>query len=183
MTNAVFTVTTIDANGCTVSKTTNVYSEDDRCFVNGGVTKFKICHRTGNPNDPCHELCVAQSAVAAHLAHGDFMGSCTANCVAPPPPAARVITPPATNTYIASQLEVNVMPNPTTTVFNLIIKGKDASPVTVRVMDATGKVIQLFQKIGSSAALRLGNRWTNGTYFVEVMQGNERKVLKLIKAN
>jgi hypothetical protein len=73
------------------------------------------------------------------------------------------------------------MPNPSSAFFNVIIKGKDESPVTVRVMDIYGKVIQLNRNIGASSTLRLGDKWASGTYFVEVMQEAERKVLKVIK--
>jgi hypothetical protein len=94
-----------------------------------------------------------------------------------------LIAPPITSIAAVTALEAKVMPNPTTTVFNLVIKGKATEPVTVRVTDVYGNLVQLNQKIGSSATLRLGERWTNGTYFVEVIQGTERKLLKVIKAN
>jgi hypothetical protein len=29
----------------------------------------------------------------------------------------------------------------------------------------------------------LGERWTTGTYFAEVIQGDQRKVVKMIKVN
>ncbi|MCW3094059.1 MAG: Por secretion system C-terminal sorting protein, partial [Ferruginibacter sp.] len=182
--NAVFSITITDFYGCSVNKTTTVYSEDDRCFAgNSSIVKIKLCHKTGNPNDPCHELCVDQSAVAAHLAHGDFLGACTANCVAPPRPPASRAAIPLTTTNTARELLVNVMPNPTTTFFNVIIKGRDASPVTVRVMDVYGRLIQLHEKIGAFSTLQIGDKWPGGTYFVEVLQGGERKVIKVIKAN
>ena len=180
MANATISVTITDANGCTVTKTTFVSSEDARCFAgNSGNAKVKLCHMTGINNDKCHELCVAQSAVAAHLAHGDFLGSCTTTCIAPPITYSRVAIQP----LFAASLEVRVMPNPTPNFFNVVIKGTDAGPVTVRVMDVYGRVLQVHQKIGANATLRMGQNWTGGAYFVEVSQGNERKVVKVIKAN
>jgi hypothetical protein len=122
---------------------------------------------------------VDNDAVAEHLAHGDFLGKCTANCVAPATkPAAPVAAP-----IFASELTVKVMPNPTPNYFNVAITGKNNNPVTVRVMDIYGRVIQLDQKIAANATLRLGQKWAGGTYLVEVMQGEERKVVKVIKAN
>ena len=180
MANAVFTITITDAYGCTVIKTTNVNSEDARCFAgSSGNAKVKICHRTGISVDPCHELCVAESAVAAHLAHGDFVGKCTPGCVAPvSKPTAPIVTP-----VFASELTVKVMPNPTPNYFNVSITGKNNTPVTVRVMDIYGRLVQLDQKIGANSTLRLGQKWAGGTYLVEVIQGDERKVVKVIKAN
>src|SRR5690606_7920841 len=83
MSTGIFTATVTDANGCTKTYTTTIYAEDVRCFAgNSGNAKVKICHQT---NNGCHEICVDASAVAAHLAHGDFLGTCTSNCIAPPP--------------------------------------------------------------------------------------------------
>ena len=46
----------------------------------GGVTKVKICHiPPGNPAN-WHTITVGEPAVPAHLAHGDLLGSCFANC-------------------------------------------------------------------------------------------------------
>ena len=80
-------------------------------------------------------------------------------------------------------LMLRAYPNPSTSYFNLAITGSIDNPVTVRVFDVRGRVVQAVQKITPPATLRLGDRWTNGTYFVEVIQGNERKLLKVIKAN
>jgi Galactose binding lectin domain. len=64
-----YSVTITDANGCTktVSKTIDVVD------VEGSGNKIKICHN-GNT------IQVSQSAVAAHLAHGDNLGECENNC-------------------------------------------------------------------------------------------------------
>jgi hypothetical protein len=74
------------------------------------------------------------------------------------------------------------MPNPSPNYFNLNIKGKNATPVTVRVMDIYGRTIYLNEKIGAFETLRVGEKWINGAYLVEVMQSGERKVIKVIKA-
>ncbi|MBC7629330.1 MBG domain-containing protein, partial [Ferruginibacter sp.] len=150
--------------------------------VNGGgnIDKFRMKiwntstsaivydNNAGLDNNGTPTTAIAGGSIVIHNANGG---------------AARVVITPAPVSAAVTALEAKVMPNPTTSVFNLIIKGKAAEPVTVRVTDVYGNIIQLNQKIGSSATLRLGERWTNGTYFVEVMQGNERKLLKVIKAN
>jgi len=46
------------------------------CPTPGNPNKLVICHiPPGNP-DNSHEICVDDSAVPAHLAHGDFLGKC-----------------------------------------------------------------------------------------------------------
>ncbi|XZF12514.1 hypothetical protein ACTHGU_12035 [Chitinophagaceae bacterium MMS25-I14] len=50
--------------------------------------KVQICHiPPGNPEN-AHEICVGESAVQAHLAHGDRLGMCV---VTPPPPTPIVL--------------------------------------------------------------------------------------------
>jgi len=72
-----YTVTATDANGCVeVSAAVHVIVIDVHCGNSGD--KVLICHRPpGNPSNS-QTLCVAASAVPAHLAHGDFLGPCTA---------------------------------------------------------------------------------------------------------
>jgi YDG domain/HYR domain/MBG domain (YGX type)/Secretion system C-terminal sorting domain/Immunoglobulin I-set domain len=180
MQDAVITATITDANGCTTTCTTNIHAEDVRCFAgNSSIVKITLCHRTGSTSNPCVTICVDQNAVSEHLGHGDFLGKCTPGCIAPATrPVAAVIAP-----VFASELTVKVMPNPSPNYFNVAITGKNNTPVTVRVLDIYGRLMQLDQKIAANSTLRLGQKWTGGTYFVEVMQGEERKVVKVIKAN
>ena len=82
--DADITATITDANGCTTTCTTHIHAEDVRCFAgNSGISKVTICHQTGSSKNPCVTICVDQDAVAEHLAHGDFLGKCTADCKPP----------------------------------------------------------------------------------------------------
>ena len=95
-----------------------------------------------------------------------------------------IAAPKAALTVATSQaLMLKAYPNPTTSYFNLTITGSINNPVTVRVLDARGKVIQLVQKIALPSTLRLGDNWTNGLYIFEVIQGREIKMVKVVKAN
>ena len=50
-------------------------------------------------------------------------------------------------------------------------------------MDVNGKQLSTAQKAPNST-IKVGSvQWTNGIYFAEITQGNQRKVIKLIKAN
>jgi hypothetical protein len=181
MANATFTITVTDKNGCTISKTAKVASEDARCFAgNSGNSKVKLCHRTGNANDPCHELCVDGSAVAAHLAHGDFIGACTPGCIAPPVFAGRGNG--AGNIQSAeTKLSVKVIPNPTESFFAVMINSSRTEEVRVRITDLLGRVIEEKTGIVPNGVVQLGDKYHRGVYFAEVIQGKQRVITKLLK--
>jgi len=65
----------------------------------------------------------------------------------------------------------------------LVIKSSDKSAVTIRVCDVFGKIVENHQKISPDAVLQLGQGWAAGAYFVEVLQSDKRKVVKIIKTN
>ncbi len=83
-----------------------------------------------------------------------------------------------------TEMTVTVLPNPSRDYFTLNVKGKDLEKsVSVRILDINGKVLATY-KTGINTSLKVGDaRWANGTYFAEVIHGNERKVVRLIKAN
>ncbi len=74
MEDAVITATITDANGCVQKCTTPIFASDVRCAGN----KVKLCHKQGSHG--CRTICVDESAVANHLAHGDFLGECNYHC-------------------------------------------------------------------------------------------------------
>jgi hypothetical protein len=73
--------------------------------------------------------------------------------------------------------------NPSNGYFSLVINSSNPNPVAVRVMDISGRVIATHQKIASSGILRLGQDWSAGNYFAEVVQNEQKKVVKLVKTN
>jgi hypothetical protein len=83
---------------------------------------------------------------------------------------------------VEEQLTVKVMPNPSRQDFILDIKSDDLkTPVSVRIMDKLGNVISV-QKTIAGANLKVGGaRWVSGTYVAEIIQGNRRKLVRLVK--
>ncbi|MGZ5220636.1 MAG: T9SS type A sorting domain-containing protein, partial [Chitinophagaceae bacterium] len=79
--------------------------------------------------------------------------------------------------------EVIAIPNPSNTYFNVIISSNNENPVTVKVFDILGQVMDRYEKIASNSRLSIGHNWTSGYYFIEVMQDDKRKFLKVIKTN
>ena len=86
-------------------------------------------------------------------------------------------------TTLTEGLEIAAMPNPSTSNFNVIIKGSNKSPVQLRVTDMFGRLVEHYESVNSNTMVVIGQRLKGGTYFVEVIQGQQRKILKLIKVN
>jgi hypothetical protein len=75
------------------------------------------------------------------------------------------------------------MPNPSNSVFNLVIRGDNRNPVRVRIVDVLGRVIEQYEKVSANSTLQVGRRLAAGSYFVEVAQQDQRRFVKIIKVN
>lgn len=171
-----FTVMATNAYGCKAGGAITICVKDIRVTDKKGNKdnkKVYICHiPPGNPAN-AHTLEVSTNAVAAHLKHGDKLGTCNQVCGA----AAR----PAITSVEAELFEVQLAPNPSTDYFVLRLKSSDQqTPVSVRVVDALGRTISN-EKIGAATIYKFGETLANGSYFVEVTQGSERKLVRLVK--
>jgi hypothetical protein len=80
-----------------------------------------------------------------------------------------------------SSLNVKASPNPSTDQFTLVIESNSKEPVTLKIADVSGRMVSLKPGIAPNTTLKTGSELRNGVYFAEVMQGQERKVIKLIK--
>lgn len=166
-----YTVTITDANGCQASanKTVNVID------IRGGnkMDKVIICH---NSNSQFKTLVVDGNAVSTHLAHGDKLGNCNVQLS----PAGRKTFTKEVASF--NGLFVKVLPNPSAFDFTLMITVKSFTErITLSVVDIHGRVVE--QKIftATNQPLKIGNNYRSGIYFVEVIQGKEKSIIKLIK--
>jgi len=79
-------------------------------------------------------------------------------------------------------LQAEVMPNPSSTFFNLSIRGRNELPVTIKIMDMFGRVVERHERIAANTVLKVGSRWINGSYYAEIIQGDQRRIIKILKA-
>jgi hypothetical protein len=101
-------------------------------------------------------------------------------CDAPPPPLS-VVDDGGVKEAPALTLEVNVFPNPSTHVFNVQAKSTDMKTrVVLKVMDNLGRVMESHNMMPGETQ-PVGTRLKAGSYFIEVMQGNERVTKRVIK--
>lgn len=84
---------------------------------------------------------------------------------------------------LQAELLVSVNPNPATSVFNIAITSGDGeNQVAVRIFNLDGRLIS-DQKAAVNSILKVqSGGWKSGLYFVEVTQGSQRKVVRVIKA-
>jgi hypothetical protein len=135
-----YTVTVTDANGCTGTASKQVTVKDVNC--NNG--KVYMCHITGNSGH-VNTICIDNSAVETHLAAGCSLGECIGSR-----------TVPSTIETEATGFDAEVLPNPSSNYFKLVISTNDASPVSVRIMDILGRVIELKENIQMSESYKFG---------------------------
>jgi hypothetical protein len=79
-----------------------------------------------------------------------------------------------------SKMVVSVWPSPTLSSFSLIVSGKRTEVAEIRIYDITGRVLD-HKRTATGEIVRFGGTYTTGMYIVEVLQGPERKVIKVIK--
>jgi hypothetical protein len=197
MQDAVLTATITDAGGCVTTCSTTIHAEDVRCFSgNGGNTKISICHKTGNSNNPCVSMCVNESSLAEHLAHGDFLGTCTNDCM---PPVSFTEGPVNNNDKVEEKpveqnpsaiadekmlqqaaFNVKVLTNPSDNRFSLLVTGGNNEKIFVTVYDLSGKAVKQVEKNDHQLVV-FGDDLKSGYYMAVVRQGNNSKTVRLIK--
>jgi hypothetical protein len=177
-----YTVTITDATSCTFSDDVKVCVIDVRCGKN--LDKVQICHiPPGTPDKP-KTLCVAQSSVPAHLAHGDLLGACSAvsNCTDNKSILAETLPPSGNN----GTIELETYPNPFSETAHLTFTCSVGGNVTIKLIDHIGKetAILFEQKVESEVLYHVeieGSKLSKGLYFC-VLQHSDgtMKINKLI---
>jgi hypothetical protein len=120
-------------------------------------------------------LCISANAVAAHLEKGAYLGACKIDDAITMARKANEAEPERVG------WDINVLPNPSTTSFRITAIGhRSSETITVRVLDATGRVKEV-KTITGQQTWNIGASYTPGLYFLEVVQGKEKKVVQLVK--
>ncbi|NDP26352.1 MAG: HYR domain-containing protein, partial [Flavobacterium sp.] len=182
MADARFIATVTDANGCSYTipyeMAAKVDAEDARCFAgNSGNAKVTICHKTGSAKNPCVTICVDESAVQEHLAHGDFIGKCTTSCQGLVSNAKEVETEEAINPF-----KVIVYPNPSHTQFTLKVDSNSNEKVEVIIYDMMARMIKRIEKSDTQTIpILFGEELPAGEYLTIVKQGKNMKSVNVVK--
>jgi hypothetical protein len=151
-----YTVTVTDANGCTETATINVEVIDVSCG-NPNRPKVEVCHNG-------HTICMPESAVQAHLNHGDTLGSCD-------------------NSDEIFVTQLRAFPNPFRDQLNVRLNVNNDTPADLVVYNFYGNAV--FQ---TQEQLQGGQNTLNydlsdlhrGFYFLKVIVDGELKKVKIL---
>lgn len=156
-----YLVSAKDSKGCSESASIIINVIDVRCGNNDD--KVMICHN-GNA------ICVASSAVQAHLSHGDHLGACNGALT-----QKKNILP----TTVDTEGNVIVYPNPASEL--VVVQLNHLQPkATVRLFDAYGRMIFTDRMTGIKKAISVKSL-AAGVYYVQVKNGSELIIQRVIK--
>jgi hypothetical protein len=171
-----YTVTAYDANGCpsTVPGTVTVTAVNVTCGHNGD--KIILCHvPPGNPGNP-QTICVAASAIPAHLANhpGDCIGPCSLYYAPRNNPGMNTIIDDIEHAFY-----IDAYPNPFSGTFSFLIHSSMDSPINIKVYDMVGRMVDEYNEINESTLI--GRNLNSGVYFVEAVQEGQSQRLRIVK--
>lgn len=174
-----YTVTVTGTNGCSASASVTLRFINISCSDNSNNQKVTVCFRpSGNPNN-CHTICVSSNAVDALLKDGSYLGTCLSDCSVPGIASAFVIAP--ADDAPAKKFDAKVLNNPSSNNFSIQITTATDEKVSIRITDMHGRVIESRQGLTATGNIIIGDHYAKGVYVAEVMQGADRKVMKLVK--
>ncbi len=161
-TTTTYTLTVTDAAGCIVTDQATVNVTDVSCGNN--KTKVLVCHNG-------HMICIAASAVPAHLAHGCSLGNCTA----------------AGNTgaRVAGPATLQTTPNPFTENTTIEFTLPQAGTYSLEIYDLKGALVQKLEAGSATANERRsvevnGSKWAKGIYIARLITETEVVTTKLM---
>jgi uncharacterized lipoprotein YddW (UPF0748 family) len=90
-------------------------------------------------------------------------------------------TTPITQAVVAQNaFTVQATPNPATDHFTIHVTSSNDEKVRVRVMNIDGRVLEK-KTVSPNSTFTVGNKFKPGNYYIELIQGDERRVLKVVK--
>ena len=163
--DAVYTVTITDQNNCEATANKQVIVMD----VRGGkkLDKVLICH------NQLMTLTVGHEEVPIHLSHGDLLGACASG-------SGAITKSEMAMEALTTGITISVMPNPSAKNFTLNITADASSPITLRVFDISGRMVER-RNLTPGQSARIGDNYRAGIYLAEVGQGDQKKIVKLVK--
>jgi hypothetical protein len=174
-TSGTYTVVCYDAAGCSSSGSPNssiqIVAVNAICGQHD--QKVVLCHvPPGNPSNK-QTLCIAPSAVPAHLANhpGDCLGPCD---------LYPLRLSDDMHTGAAGAENIFVYPNPSSGDFTIHSHLDDEAIITIRIFDVAGRIIEILE--GKAQDIKFGKDLLPGVYFAEARSDDNITTIRLIKS-
>ena len=80
------------------------------------------------------------------------------------------------------ELEVKVFSNPSNNYFTLKIESDNYEQrINLKVLDLQGRLVEIKSNLSANQTQQLGSNYLPGVYIAEILQGNRKKFIKLVK--
>ncbi len=79
-----------------------------------------------------------------------------------------------------TSLSISLSPNPSNSYFTLRVKATNQEAIQIRVIDVNGKRLFTAKRMAEQA-FKFGESFAPGVYMIEVMQGDDVKIVKGVK--
>jgi hypothetical protein len=79
------------------------------------------------------------------------------------------------------KLTMIALPNPSRNYFTLKIQSNSKEVFQLRVLDVSGRIVETRNGMVANTTFHIGNNFQAGIYLVEITQGKQQQILKLIK--
>ena len=79
------------------------------------------------------------------------------------------------------KLTITALPNPSRNYFTLRVQSNSEEALQLRVFDVSGRIVETRNGMAANTTLRVGNNFQAGMYLIEVTQGKQQQILKLIR--
>ena len=74
-----------------------------------------------------------------------------------------------------------VTPNPSSSQFTIGISSSSDAPVTLKILDMAGKILEVKTGLSPNGTVQVAGTYRPGIYFAELIQGDKKVRLKLLK--
>jgi alpha-tubulin suppressor-like RCC1 family protein len=160
-----YTLRVTDAKGCYQTDNVVVNVINVRC----GKNKVKVCHSNTT-------ICITADKVKAHLAHGDYLGTCTGPIVFAKNIDSSVVED--NDTFL-------LYPNPTTGSFTVeVCKSEVVDGAKLQVLNVLGQIIYSNKPFKIDGCIKetieLNNALPAGTYLLNLIIGDNVETKKII---
>ncbi len=172
-------VTTATTSSCTVGSAT--------AFVTGGTgpytysldgNTYQVSNVFLNLPAGIYSGYVKDSKTCVGTLNGILVGP---NCPPPPIAANNKNAKYVTSVQVSAVLKVSVYPNPTNTIFMLLLDGYNSKEkLSITLTDILGRKVYQAEGTGKQQ-FKFGNDLNAGIYNLQVIQGNNLKSIKLVK--